>query len=176
MRIIAIVAITAWVTSVHAQSVPLEIKGVPFGATPAELMVKIPGTKCSGNECLFSGSYAERISFGPATTRWIMFYLSDGKLANAQVGISAIDHFPVVIALTEKYGKPTSEKSVPVQNRMGAKFDNHVATWNLPDGVIEAKERNGTVDSGWVIMSTTQYLKDKEKELIDKSKAAASKL
>lgn len=200
----AAVLLAAWVTSAQAQSIPLEIKGVPFGATADELLAKLPAAKCYPSGCrLIPSDMAEKqcgsiadavrsktdtsvmecrrsaikeLNFGPAPTSLYMFEFRNGKLANATIIFYETAHLPLVIALTEKYGKPTNEKSVPMQNRAGAKFENQIVTWDLPDGRIEVSQRGSTIDKGSVRMSTTEYLKETAKEMIDKAKASASKL
>lgn len=200
-RIVIAVLLAAWVASTQAQSVPLEIKGVPFGATADELLAKLPAAKCYPSGCLLSpsdmaekqcGSMLDAVrnksvmecrnsaikesNFGPAPTSLYMFEFRNGKLANATISFYETANLPLVIALTEKYGKPTSEKLVPMQNRAGAKFENKIVTWDLPDGRIEVSQRSSSIDKGSVRMSTTEYLKETAKEMIDKAKASASKL
>ena len=51
-----------------------------------------------------------------------------------------------VQAYTEHFGKPTSVNNEPVQNKLGAKFDNHKVTWTNNESSIILEERSGNVD------------------------------
>ncbi len=68
--------------------------------------------------------------------------------------------------LTNKYGKPTDQKSVPYQNAFGAKWECAEATWKMPDGAtILAQESVKSTNGRLTRWLTVNFL---SKEYIDK--------
>jgi hypothetical protein len=117
------------------------------------------------------------LGFGPAAiVKSYRFEFLDGTLGSITVNFNTVQFARVVIALTEKYGPPTSDKVGTIQNRAGAKFDNRVVIWERLDGRIEAEERSGTIDDAYVRMNTPAYRSSTTKEFVDKAKDAAKKL
>jgi hypothetical protein len=47
-------------------------------------------------------------------------------------------HKDMLLAISEKYGEPTEHETVEWKNAAGAKFDNKVFRWVLPEGTITA--------------------------------------
>jgi len=71
----------------------------------------------------------------------------DGKLASINVGLmSAASYEFLLAAMTEKFGKPKVEVS-EVQNKMGAKFDQQIATWHVDGVTLEFKKRSGDLET-----------------------------
>ena len=184
-----------------AQQPPLEVKGVILGATKAEMLQKMPGASCySEATCTwrtddiarqrcgqigFPASQAQldchvqlgaELAFGPA--RAAQFYV---RLLHERVGEIAVRFrqeklAEVIIALSEKYGPPGQDVTSEVQNRLGAKFANRIATWVMPDGRIQAEQRGLDTDTAQVLFTAEWYRDAKVKEMETKAKASAKGL
>ena len=196
--ILAVAVVSMYSAVAVAQSPPLEVKGVPLGASMAELQAKIPGFTCAGSKCQFSldsytrsecgpfstsASYNEcyhravaATDFGPAHVLSYTAEFRDNKLGRMSLSVGQIFIDRIVIALTEKYGTPTSDIVKPIQNRAGATFGNRVAIWERPDGSIKVEQRNASIDYGAVIISTKAFDEAALKEFVEKAKASASRL
>jgi hypothetical protein len=61
-------------------------------------------------------------------------------------------------AYLSKFGKPTRVETAPVQNRMGAVFDNEKLIWENADSIIILEKRSGVVDKGSVIYAEKHLL------------------
>jgi hypothetical protein len=189
-----LIALIATATNIGAQGPPLEIKGVPIGASMDELQAKIPGFTCAASGCiLLVSSYVskqcgsgassncllkawEPLKFGPAFPKYYRAEFKDGKLARVSVTIDQGLAGQVIIALTEKYGKPSTDDVKSIQNRAGATFDNRVATWVRDDGEIKVEQRSGSINDGDVTISAKGYNEAATKEIVDKAKASAKGL
>jgi len=56
--------------------------------------------------------------------------------------------------LTQAYGKPALNETIPYQNGYGARFEGHAATWQMPDGVrIQVAEVPRDITTGLHLMS-----------------------
>jgi hypothetical protein len=195
MRILALLLIAS---AAHAQAPPLEMKGVPLGAPKQDVITTIPGMECRGiagpnvcyllttsvvtkgcppsasAQCIKEGF--ERLKFGPAITNSYWVDLRDDKVARIRVQFGMTQFGPVVVALTEKYGAPSSDVVDEVQNRMGAKFRNRIVKWDRPDGLIRARERGPDIDTSDVTMETKEYAAATAAESTEKAKASAKAL
>lgn len=47
--------------------------------------------------------------------------------------------------LTEKFGKPTHQEAIHLQNKMGAQYEGLIAEWELPSGTYVRLERPGNL-------------------------------
>ena len=63
----------------------------------------------------------------------------------------------VMLALTQKWGKPVTTKE-QVQNRMGASFDRIVATWSKPGASIFVQDRWLKIDKMMMLMSSQRFV------------------
>ena len=185
-----------------AQTPPLEVKGVPLGASMEELKAKLPAFDCAKTSCtLFMTLYVNKqcptrmataqspqvwadcvsnvrdpLKFGPANVSYYEASFMDGALGRVFIRIGQIAADQVVIALTEKYGKPTSDSVTSIQNRAGATFDSRVVVWLREDGQIRVEQRYGNVDEGAVIISSKTYDAATSKATVDQAKASAKGL
>ena len=115
--------------------------------------------------------------FGPVIPKHYSFKFREGKAALIMVSFEHDQFDALVIALTEKYGKPTSSTAEEVQNKMGAKFARHKVNWERPDGLILLEDRTDSdLTAGSLLMSTKEFLDKETKERVDAAKASASKL
>lgn len=143
------VAAFAW-ASAFAQQPRLEIKGVPLGLAPDAYSPRpfFKPLQCAGDHCRMPPDSI--MGFGPAVVENADVELIDGKVESITMRITEAAFEPLVAAITEKYGKPTQDVDIPVQNRLGATFHDRRVTWKLVDGTIFVSQRNGDVGHGAV--------------------------
>lgn len=60
----------------------------------------------------------------------------DSKLESAMVGFEVEEATNQMAFLRQTYGPPSNISEVPVQNGFGARWNDTVAIWNMPDGTI----------------------------------------
>jgi hypothetical protein len=127
-----------------AENEPLAFKNYVLGSTTVEqcremsygiVCGKGDGVLCD-DQCF---SYIETIAGVPA--REINFFFYDGKLEKITISLSHSYFNKVVSALKEKYGQPTEETPVKLQNRMGLPFSGTNYEWRrFANGIIRASE------------------------------------
>ncbi len=194
MAVAAALAGSAW------GAPPLEVKGVRIGMTPTEAKAALPLLDCKPEACMAFPFDVEAAlvrcskqrpveaidacnaearapwAFGPTTAKAFWFPIKDGKIAAATVNVPEAWVKDVVVALTEKYGPPTSAADSNVQNRAGATFTTRTTTWRLPDGVIVAEQRGVDIETGKVMMAPEAFIEAEARERAARNKASASKL
>jgi hypothetical protein len=124
-----------------------DLKGVPLGATEADLVARFPGIQCRES----AAATAERIcsvlkdSYGGAEAS-LLFALIGGKVSNMSARFSSKDFAEVAAAMRERFGPPTSEVTDTVTNRAGAQFENETFTWKRGGEIATARRYSGTLD------------------------------
>lgn len=190
VKIIAAIAIFATALPTAA----FDLKGLRVGMTLDEAKVAIPGAfdKCReglanqpGWSCYYSVEHAGKPWSNPKiqaletfagrpVKSWLI--LHDGaKLTGVNVTMKNGDFDHVLAALTEKWGKPKSEAST-VHNRMGASFDQLVATWTDQGNMLRARKRAGSLDEMAVNMTTVEAMQQRKREADNQAKDAAKDL
>lgn len=178
-----------------AQVPPLEIKGVKLDSPISEFKARFPGASCRADGSACSAfptdsmaaackgidaqcrkAVMDQFMFGPASASMFFAMVRDGRIGALSVIVSSADVDAVVDAMTQKYGKPSSDKTGVLQNRMGASFDNREVLWNRPDGQISVTKRSADIDTGAVTMMTASYISASPKDRQEKAKAAAKGL
>jgi len=157
-------------SAIAAAPAPLEVKGVPRGATVEQLRQTIPQFKCYGATCTFDpmdaavarcgevradqgvlecyGRLGSEYAFGPVHGAKYSAFLKNGRVGEIRVTFPVAHADEVVIAMTEIYGKPADDRQLESQSRLGEKFGNRVVTWSRPDGTITVERRSLDVDTG----------------------------
>ena len=79
---------------------------------------------------------------------WFFKLSPEPRLAKIRISYSTNSFIKLKLALTEKWGKPTSIESHVLQNRMGAKYSGQVVYWNNGVSEIQLSEYNGNLESG----------------------------
>jgi len=94
----------------------------------------------------------------PIVKNWRMFILeSAGRLIGVHFLTDGVDTQELVLnKLTEKYGQATKVDRLPVQNRMGARFQSIEARWKLPGLVVTFTSTLNNLDSGEVFVDLPQ--------------------
>lgn len=67
--------------------------------------------------------------------------------------------------LTAKYGRPTSSKTVPFQNAMGARYDGIAASWDLGPYQIEFLGMTTATDAGSLLVGTKAGLAERQRRI-----------
>lgn len=159
-----------------------EFKGIPLGGTMASFKAAHPAFSCMVEvpcDTLSVGIYDEgaraALSYAGVAADSISARFIDSKLAIVTIRFKPGGYRQIVEALAEKYGPPTIERS-ELQNRMGAKFDQEVATWESSAGRLEVKRFGMTLEMGVLSMASKAW--DEWKAGVDRqrSKAAAKEL
>ena len=76
----------------------------------------------------------------------------------------------------ERYGRPTQERDEIVQNRMGAKFDNRIVTWEGPRVVITAQRYGPDLTQGYATLQTQEEMKESARLYRERLKGAGKGL
>jgi hypothetical protein len=85
------------------------------------------------------------VPFGGTEIQRAVAHFRADRLIYVSVSFSTRDYDKLTQALTAKYGNPLHSEQQMV-NRMGAKFQNEIARWNLKDGEIETRLYDATLD------------------------------
>jgi hypothetical protein len=158
---------------------PLEVLGVPLGASAETLHQLIPLIKCYGATCSFDpidaaiaqcgpmssnpgvlDCYAQagsEYAFGPARGAKYTAYLKDGRVGEFRITFPIASADEVVSALREEYGAPSDDREFDAQNRLGLKFHNRAVAWRRADGEITVERRSVDVDTGLATFAATWY-------------------
>jgi len=180
----------------QAQTPPLEFKGVQLGAAVADLKATMPQISCSDSMCRLSpwdyarkqcpgtdqrhfdcmSSFIEPLKFGPAIPTNYTVMLRDGLVMSVTIRFPSVTFSQMVLALSEKYGAPTTDRVEPAQNAAGATFDNRVATWERPDGRIKAEQLYLTRETSGVSIHDARLTAAWASERATKAKASSKGL
>lgn len=179
LSISAAAAIVLFAKSVVAAP-PLEIKGVPLGASEADAVRTIPALNCQDfrgdRMCTIGQTAAAAFPYGSARPKNYIFSFRGDRLGIAMVVLATADVDGVIAALMEKYGPPKSDDRGTIQNRMGATFDQRTATWVTPEGRIVATQRASKIDEGQITFTANWFLDEFAKAAPAAAKADAKSL
>ena len=127
---------------------PNGFKGVAFGASAADLQ-KVIHARCTGTKEIRSCFTREIQPFN-----WVDLVFRGDHLARVVAEIPSADFDSIRSLFIEKYGPPHTETHEPVQNLMGAQYDNVILRW-MGDGInITLKRFGETLTEGAVIFVT----------------------
>jgi hypothetical protein len=148
--ITAILTFAVLAASSAAQNVP-SIAPLPSvkGRTLGEALVCPPPQKGRG-ECDPKGDW-EFATFGPPAQT--LTYKS-GKLVKMIIIVSASNNETTRIAITDKFGQPTSIKETEIE-KGGAHFTVQVFKWELPNGHVMLSLVNNPVDQSAIFTMMT---------------------
>lgn len=166
-------------------------KGVKIGDSLDSFQAALPYFKCSSSECTYSAASCEMDlkakgsgdttrnfdtcmnanSYGGAFITFGMAKFHEGKLS--EIYLTSPWMSRINSALVEKYGQPSSIDNTPVQNKMGAEFDNWVKTWKMGSDQLVAKLRAGSVKEGSVLILGEAAMKLRAKQQQEQAKSGA---
>jgi hypothetical protein len=121
----------------------LDIRGVSIGDTynAADVERKLTGSKPASFRPLTCGddSCSGYINIGPGVVD-VLVSIEDGKVDNIQLRIAPRLFQSVLEGLKTKWGKPTSETAMPMQNGLGNRIKSHTALWKKNGQLLQAVE------------------------------------
>lgn len=177
---------------------PLALKGLPLGATLADVQRSYPSAKCPGDDkatmCIASYEITSRdlvgrpgypdsleavnkeMSVAGANMRTIMFHLHEGALERISMMPSPDVFEKVSTALIDRYGVPTSDESSIVRTKAGVEHTNRVIYWKLGGGFIRYSRFGSSVRNSSLTYSTYEALERMKRRAEESRKKAASDL
>jgi hypothetical protein len=185
--LLTIVFVIGSATNIDAQQTAIAFKGFPLGGSMASFKERFPDFKCEGGSCRFDlvrdcmaiGSQGrrpeesskafmactERNSYGGIRPKAISAKFVDDALASVMVVfVTKLFFDDLGSAMISGFGQPTRRISEPVQNRMGATFENEKLIWTL-GGITAVLSKYGTtLEEGSVYITSDKHVKDIEKE------------
>jgi hypothetical protein len=165
-----IVVLYALVPFALAQDQRIEFKGVPFGATQAEVLARFPfldcrpapntrfaDVMCHGTTRVMN---AQDFTYGgvPVTDLSLNFY--DDTLASVFITIDPQYFSTLSRAMVEGYGQPGKVERPEVQTGKGVTVRNEVLTWQRGDVRIVANKYLARRDDGGVVLRTDAAIEE----------------
>jgi len=80
----------------------------------------------------------------------LLYFFFDQRLYSIGMSFATNAHSKIRAMLIGKYGVPNAERNEPVQNTMGAVFDNVVSEWHFLEGTLVLKMRSGKIDTSFL--------------------------
>jgi hypothetical protein len=143
---------------------PKYFRGVPFGASEAEALNKIPSMgNCRNNEtlgrmCLDSGF---KIGDVPFVKNTFVFY--DDKLVSVNVNFKSKDYDFIKDVFIEKYGEPIEIEREKVKTEAGIEYENEILTWRGDIIEIHVEKYSRNINNGIAIYSNINWLERLDK-------------
>ena len=143
---------------------PKSFRGVPFGASEAEALYKIPSMgNCRNNEtlgrmCLDSGF---KIGDVPFVKNTFVFY--DDKLVSVNVNFKSKDYDFIKDVFIEKYGEPKEIEREKVKTEAGIEYENEILTWRGDIIEIHVEKYSRNINNGIAIYSNINWLERLDK-------------
>lgn len=131
------------------------------------------GNSDGGRSCREAVIKEKTFAGAPANIS-LMFY--EEKLGMAYTSFASSDFPKVITALREKYGKPSSMKTEPVTNRMGATFENQILEWKKSGTSIRAEKYASSMDKSSVKIFADFYSTELKKRTDAKAAQGAKDL
>jgi len=150
-----------------AETEPLAFKNYVLGVTRLSEMEQIDSrVKCSKwagvipeDECyLAPGTIADQ------DAKEVIFSFYDEKLERILIRLDHAKFEKVVLALKDKYGPPTTEKSLTREWWKDAAIQGKEYTWTRIDGDITAKDFNPRLDESTVSYRTSRAIEEDQKQ------------
>ncbi len=126
--------------------------------------------------CRSEAMASQLFRIGQTSAGEFIFTDKDGTIEEVSASFSTSSFEAVLAALIEKYGKPTSQESERVQNKIGTTFNSMSATWKLSDGTLVVRERSGKVDTMSLQIFTNKIVNSRKEESLKSIKDAAKNL
>lgn len=165
-------------TSVAAQRVDgIGFKNVPLGSSSEEFWKTIPDGKCQKSTCAFHSFQCrpyERIGVAEcmARNRWgpidpvsVGADFVNDKLVSVAVIFSSTDFAILRIALTNRYGTPSSVVERNLQTRAGVRLTSLSLRWENNDEVLLVDEHGSNIDRGVARIYTLDHEKREREKL-----------
>lgn len=141
------------------------------GLTPEKKCMNEPGNYPDNRSC--REAVRKEMTFAGVPANISLFFYED-KFGLASALFASSDFARITAALREKYGKPSSVKTEPVTNRMGATFENQVLEWKKSGTAIRAEKYTSSLDDSTVRIFSDSYDAEFKKRL-DAERAKGAK-
>jgi hypothetical protein len=115
------------------------------------------------------------VPFGGTEIQHAIAHFRADRLIYVSVSFATRDYDKLTEALTEKYGKPLRSEQ-QMANRMGTKYQNEIARWNLKSGDLETRLYDATLDVSLYQMTTPGLAAEIERRSEEAAKANAKSL
>lgn len=155
-----------------SQKPPLGIREIKFGM-PCEDIKKVSGVDCP-DLVFFNGhtdtcSYCEQYTTIKGVYIKVQYGFTESKTLERISGTFDTNNFESIKnAVIEKWGKPNTIETGIKYNSYGAKVENLILKWELPDGTMLLESVGSKINEGFLGMLSNLYLQ-KKKEYRDKS-------
>lgn len=189
-------------TASLAQNQGFDFKGLSLGSSVADIKAKHPDYYCKSTsggllgdancslspemKCLMEqGPYPDNRSCREAVVKAmtyagvradisLMFY--EDKLGMVRVTFGSDGFAASIESMREKYGEPTTKKSEPITNRLGATFENQILEWKNGGATVQAEKYASRVDRSSVKVFLDSYMTEFEKRRGAKAQQGAKDL
>lgn len=168
-----VVSLLMWASTAVAQD-EIGFKSLSFGATQEAYKAEWPDHVCRTSEvCSFvreahctprtagpadGAICAQRNTWAGVAIKSVVANFVDGRLARVNIVFDAARFEHVLEASKQRYGQPSMVSSTPVQTRMGARYENTVATWDRPGTVMALRRYAGTItESNASLMTREEF-------------------
>jgi hypothetical protein len=174
MRVFLIGFLLLCTSAICAADTGFDIKGVPLGATQADLVFRFTRLECREAHSVTTERTCAvpKDSYGGADAL-LLFYLNGGKVSNMGMRFSPKDFAGVIGAMKERFGAPASEETEIVTNRVGAKFENTIVTWKRGGEVAVARRYAGALDRASITIVSTTFFEELKRRTPDKPRERA---
>jgi hypothetical protein len=115
------------------------------------------------------------VPFGGTDIQRAIAHFRADRLIYVSVSFAERDYDKLTGALTVKYGKPLRSEQ-QIVSRMGTKFQNEIASWNLKDGDLETRLYDATLDVALFQMTMPGLAAEIERRSEEAAKANAKSL
>jgi hypothetical protein len=162
----------------------LELKGVKIGMSRDEVKALHPKLACDKpTHCLYVGTHT-MLSQDVGTLKTIAevpidsFYVSieDNVVVYVSIGVDLLSRTNVLIALTEKYGKPTVSTSDEYRSMGGQMYRRQTDKWESGADWLKLETRFTKPVVTEVVLGNVEVQRKNAERLKDKAKANAKDL
>lgn len=173
--------------AISAQAQTIDFRGVPMGASEAQLKEAIPFLECEemkSNTVLADrtcrawfrdGNGPDSAKFAGANADYSAFFY-DGKLGRLSATFDKSKYEGALAALTEKMGKPTKVEAKEFQTGMGLKGSGAVVTWDRPDSMVEISQFARDIKTSRVTYTFKPYVTEFARRSTERAKVQAKTL
>ena len=132
---------------------PAGFRDLPWGASAETIKEKIPELKCGERNSIGRSSCSGILKIGPVVvTAWLR--LLPTGFDSVTLGFPSDSFEALKQIFGERYGQPTDQRSIPVQSRVGARYENIILEWRGEKVVIELRRFGGTLREGGATIMT----------------------
>lgn len=180
--IAAIAFLIASAGTSHAEPELITYKGFALGGTMSAFKERFPDFTCEGGHCSLDMvrdcfmrvegtpqektkagmACRERNTYGGIRPKSVSANFAEDKLVSVHVAFTTKLFFDdLSAAMVGGFGKPASHVREPVQNRMGATFQNETLTWRSAGATAILSKYTSTIEDGAVFIASDKYLEER---------------